>query len=394
MRLKKQYGNFDHYYVTIPDLHFRKSLMHAIVRQYEHLGIKHLAKLCGYNTENQWDYIKNVCSIHKSFEFLERLCDSLHLALSYEFYAYLLESKNVDAKTIFELNNDSLANIFPLLKDFIEKCCAHDQVFQKNIDLLNIIETIVSHYTAERSRNWDLRTAALKESIHFAMISNCTQYGPLLIELLFHQFSFQERYLDLMREGFFTYKLRNTDKSAFVGNDAVIEDVNLLAGQFRHKRQTLEQAIDQSNSIDVLQKQQQLFDKNLNIQTSEYDQIFKDDRETKIRLVRALIYFNSFKNKNRLLYNEFSTENRVLNPEILKPNWYPAADYLIRRFVKQNTSHPFCNLPTNDSPLSLLSEVSQKLFQRITKSRSIVMGIKTKPYQGTTTESNEIKIKS
>ena len=97
------------------------------------------------------------------------------------------------------------------------------------------------------------------------MISNCTQYGPLLVELLFHQFSFQERYLDLMREGFFTHKLRNTDKSAFVGNDAVIEDVNLLAGQFRHKRQTLEQAIDQSNSIDVLQKQRQLFDKNLNI---------------------------------------------------------------------------------------------------------------------------------
>ena len=74
MRLKKQYGNFDHYYVTIPDLHLRKSLMHAVVRQYEHLRIKHLAKLCVYNTDNQWDYIKNVSSIHKSFEFLERLC--------------------------------------------------------------------------------------------------------------------------------------------------------------------------------------------------------------------------------------------------------------------------------------------------------------------------------
>ena len=111
-----------------------------------------------------------------------------------------------------------------------------------------------------------------------------------------------------MREGFFTHKLRNTDKSAFVGNDAVIEDVNLLARQFRHKRQTLELAIDQSNSINVLQKQQQLFGKNLNIQASECDQIFKDDRGTKIRLVRALLHFNSFKNKNRLLYNEFSTE--------------------------------------------------------------------------------------
>ena len=45
--------------------------MHAIGRQYEHLGIKHLGKLCGYNTENQWDYLKNVCSIHKLFEFLK-----------------------------------------------------------------------------------------------------------------------------------------------------------------------------------------------------------------------------------------------------------------------------------------------------------------------------------
>ena len=68
-----------------------------------------------------------------------------------------------------------------------------------------------------------------------------------------------------MREGSFTYKLRNTDKSAFVDHDVVIEDMNLLAGKFRHKRQILEQAIDQSNSIDVLQKHQQLFDKNLNI---------------------------------------------------------------------------------------------------------------------------------
>ena len=206
MHLKKQYDNFDHYYVAIPDLHFRKSVMHTIVRQYEHLGIKHLAKFCGYDTDNQWDYIKIFCSIHKSLEFLEKLCDSFHLALSYEFYAYLLESKQVDAKTIFELNNDALIKILPLLKDFIEKCCVHDQVFQKNTDLFNIIETIVSHYTAERSRNWDLCTAALKELIHFAMISNYTQYGPPLVELLFHQSSFQEQYLDLMREGFFTHK--------------------------------------------------------------------------------------------------------------------------------------------------------------------------------------------
>ena len=33
MRLKKQYGNFHHYYVTILDFHIRKSLVHTIFRQ-------------------------------------------------------------------------------------------------------------------------------------------------------------------------------------------------------------------------------------------------------------------------------------------------------------------------------------------------------------------------
>ena len=90
------------------------------------------------------------------------------------------------------------------MKDFTTKSCAHDLVFQKNIDLLNITETIVLRYTAERSRNLELRTTALKESIHFAMISNGTQYGLLQIELLFHQFSFHKQYSGLMKEGFFT----------------------------------------------------------------------------------------------------------------------------------------------------------------------------------------------
>ena len=29
-----------------------------------------------------------------------------------------------------------------------------------------------------------------------------------------------------------------------------------------------------------------------------------------------------------------------VNPEVLKTNWYPATDFLIRQFVKQNKSHP------------------------------------------------------
>ena len=331
MHLKKQYDNFNQIYVTVPDLHFRKSLMRAIFKQCEFLGLK----LCGHTTDTQCEYIKNISSIHKSFEFLGRLCDSLRITLSFEFYNFLIATKQITVETIFKLDDEFISKIVPMLRDFIEEASSSDQVFQKNIDLLNTAENIISDHTAERTRNWDLRTAALKESVHFAMISNCTQYGPLVVELLFHQFSFQQRYLDLMKDGYFTFKLRNVDTSAFVGNDAVIQDVNLLAGQFHHKRQTLEQAIDQSNSIDILQKQQELFNKNLNIEASSFEQVFKDDRETKIRLIRALIHFDSFKNKKRLLHDEFSSEKQLMNPELLKTNWYPAADYLI---VEQNIS--------------------------------------------------------
>ena len=124
-----------------------------------------------------------------------------------------------------------------------------------------------------------------------------------------------------MKDGYFTFKLRGVDTSAFAGNDAVIEYVNLLAGQFRHKQQTLEQVIEQSNSIDILQKHQESFDKNLNIEASSFDQVFKDDRETKIGLIRALIHFDSFKNKKKLLHKEFSSEKHLMNPELLKANW-------------------------------------------------------------------------
>ena len=42
-----------------------------------------------------------------------------------------------------------------------------------------------------------------------------------------------------MKDGYFTFKLLSVDTWADAGNDAVAEDVNLLAGQFHHKRQTL-----------------------------------------------------------------------------------------------------------------------------------------------------------
>ena len=57
-------------------------------------------------------------------------CDSLYLSQSYEFYAYLLKSKEIDTKAVFELNNGSLAKVLPLLKVFIGKCFALHQVCQ------------------------------------------------------------------------------------------------------------------------------------------------------------------------------------------------------------------------------------------------------------------------
>ena len=44
-----------------------------------------------------------------------------------------------------------------------------------------------------------------------------------------------------MKDVYFTFKLWGVDTSALVGNDAVIEDVSLFAGQFFFW-QTLEQA--------------------------------------------------------------------------------------------------------------------------------------------------------
>jgi len=119
-------------------------------------------------------------------------------------------------------------------------------VFTKNVELLEVVELVTFHYTATRTSNWKLRTAVLKQVLHFAVTSNCTHYGPLLIQLLFHQFSFQERYQDLLNKGYFTYKLRDNKNSAYVGYDTTIEDVNLLAGQLRHKRQSVDQVWEDS----------------------------------------------------------------------------------------------------------------------------------------------------
>ena len=86
LRLKHQHPDtYRNIYVTIPDLHFRRSFMHAVLVRYESLGLR----LCGFENENQWSYLKCVASTHKTFEFFERLADALRVALMFEFITYV-----------------------------------------------------------------------------------------------------------------------------------------------------------------------------------------------------------------------------------------------------------------------------------------------------------------
>ena len=108
----------------------------------------------------------------------------------------------------------------------------------------------------------------------------------------------------------------------------------------------------------------------------------------------GLLHFASFKNKKQLLVNEYSCEyNKTLNPEVLKTNWYPVADFLIRRFVKQNKSHPMCNITTAEFTELPQTEITHKLINQIKKSSSIVIGIKAKLKNGTPSEQKEALVK-
>ena len=111
-------------------------------------------------------------------------------------------------------------------------------------------------------------------------------------------------------------------------------------------------------------------------------------------MVGGLLHFASFKNKKQPLVNEYSCEyNKTLNPKVLKTNWYPVADFLIRRFVKQNKSHPMCNITTAEFTELPQTEITHKLIYQIKKSSSIVIGIKAKLKNGTPSEQKEALVK-
>ena len=73
--------------------------------------------------------------------------------LSWKKKNFLIAAKQITLETIFKPDDDFILKISLMLKDFIEEASSSDQVFQKNVDLLNTAEIIISHYTIERTRN-------------------------------------------------------------------------------------------------------------------------------------------------------------------------------------------------------------------------------------------------
>ena len=188
--------------------------------------------------------------------------------------------------------------------------------------------------------------------------------------------------------------MRNQDGSAYVGFNVVIEDVNLVAGDFRHKRQNLGQAIQQSNLIDLFLKQQNNINNNLYFTRSHFEKSFKDNRETKTRLIRVMLNFKSFQCQDRKLGNEFKQcTGKSYNSEILKRNWYPAAHYLMRKYILQNNTVPLYNLTSAQPSPTVLTEVGMKLLEKVKKSKSNAIDVKAVIKSDSRKNKTEVAIK-
>ena len=76
-----------------------------------------------------------------------------------------------------------------------------------------------------------------------------------------------------------------------VGWDAIAVDTNLKCGQFRHKRQSLEQSAIQSQIVDTVNEELSNMEKNPSFKESYNNRRMKGDRDSKTRLMVAMINF-------------------------------------------------------------------------------------------------------
>ena len=284
-------------------------------------------------------------------------------------------------KLLSEGSEEMIGNeLFPLFSEYVLKK-SKDEVWTKNFELLQELENIIEHYIDERTRNFYLRNCCVKDAIPSAVVCVkdaipfavvCVQYGPLLIELFFQAASQQGKYRDLLERGYFTFKLRD-DSLTTVGMDTLAEDTNRIAGHFYRKKQSLQQVIIQSDCIDDLRKEVMNVELNLGIKLQN------GDRETKLRMIRALINFDSFKIKEgRVIQNEFDSSNQVnYSSHILKVHWYPTAEELMCRYVIENKDIPLCNLSTISTPDLVLTKEGASLLQKTKQNKSIVINIKS-----------------
>ena len=131
-----------------------------------------------------------------------------------------------------------------------------------------------------------------------------------------------------------------------------MEDQNRQAGKFRHKRQSIAQAVAQSDCIDYLKRELDSLEENLSIRWGKAIDVLKMIGRQKLRFIRAMIRFRSFRIiPGRSLLNEFEmdkpgTNKTRYNKAVLKVHWYPAAWELIKKYVRENIAFLCVTLTT------------------------------------------------
>ena len=378
LRLKKQWpSDYGKFIIGIPDLHLRKAMMLSICGKFEDLGLKHLANMCGYK-EDQFNFLRKCSSIHKTFAFVERVVHAMLLALNWEFMDSLGKEKRAQfiSGIADKQNINCLLEYNRCLESYIIEGCANDEVFAKNCDLLDLLNLVYCHYLAERTQNYSLKMACIKDFLPYAVVSNCSCYGPLLIELLVEDNKMQLRYRDILKRGYFSFRLRNTSDSEFVGWDAVAEDINLQCGHFRHSRQTVEQAIILSDMVQEVSKNVRDIYSSLGMKEPSGNHIMKDDRATVNRMVQCLMNVNSFKCSGRKLMNEFDDQAKaskmIYNHLILKKHYMPLSKFLIARYMDVNK---LGSIDMNKVEVSA-NENIYDTFKKVKKGISVVINLK------------------
>ena len=272
------------------------------------------------------------------------------MAILFEFLTYVDDSERDLLLT--EMSADHCSVFFEeKWIDFVE-AGYKDKTWTKNFELVEILEILMAHYKAERTRDYSLRQAAIKKFLPFAFTNGCTNYAPLLMELLFHTETQQKRFSQVLQNGYFTHQIASGNYSkidkdspgeqsdnfdgnqcVYVGYDDVAENLNLHQSKARHRGLSVEQSRQQSTNMDYFMEECRNMDSAAFLNCKKYKHQDKDDRCTRVTLLAELLKHGSFKPAQRELANEF--DKTSLNEGILKSSWGPGADELMRQFAEE-----------------------------------------------------------